>query len=33
MKIPWPTPAGSLLRADWNAMRFPSLDTTGFDAL
>jgi hypothetical protein len=33
MKMPWPTPAGSSLRADWNAIRLPSLLTTGFEAL
>src|SRR5207247_1774036 len=33
MKMPWPTPAASLLRADWKAIRRPSLLTTGFDAL
>jgi putative heme-binding domain-containing protein len=32
-KIPYPTPAGSLLRADWKAIRLPSGLTTGFEAL
>ena len=31
--MPYPTPAGSWLRADWNAMVLPSGLTTGFDAL
>jgi hypothetical protein len=32
-KMPWPTPAGSSLRADWKAIHFPSGLTTGFEAL
>ena len=32
-KIPYPTPAGSTLRADWKAIHFPSGLTTGFEAL
>ena len=31
--IPYPTPAGSVVRAVWNAMNRPSVETTGFDAL
>ena len=30
---PYPTPAGSVVRAAWNAMKRPSVATTGFDAL
>jgi hypothetical protein len=32
-KIPWPTPAGSSLRADWKAVHFPSGLTAGLEAL
>lgn len=30
-RIPYPTPAGSATRADWKAMKRPSVDTTGFE--
>lgn len=32
-RIPYPTPAGSVVFAVWNAMNRPSVETTGFDAL
>lgn len=32
-QAPWPTPTGSLLRADWKAIHLPSGLMTGFEAL